>query len=497
MTYQLNINPSDTAPHVGDGLRPGTDLCNGQYQIEKYINSGGFGITYLARDSLGRKVVIKECFPNAICCRSGEDVRLRSRSYDIDFSRAVDLFQKEARALAQLQHPNIVGVHQIFEANGTAYMALDFVEGTDLFDLLDQNPHALGPEAIHELALLLLQALSYVHDNGILHRDISPDNILLDSSGIPVLIDFGAARQTATQASRILSRVHTVKDGYSPQEFYIAGSPQSPSSDLYALAATFVHLITGFPPPNSSLRLSAVAEQKQDPYQPLSGRYPQHDKRLLATIDQCLCLFARDRLQSAEDWLAELTGRPASHADLHAVDPEIEIRIAELVASNHQAIAEDAARRQDTPKAARLIDKEAERLAAKREAEREYWAILNEDPADWHSEDAQDAAECNQGDAPHTPHTPHADDLEIAFAPLESGPHSAPGQSLGQSSGRSSGHPTAQSTAQEQHVLRSPHTAYPTEPESAPAPRPTRRFSLSALLPWGTRGTRQPIQSNS
>lgn len=432
MTSHRTIPPSDATEQVGDGLPPGTELCNGQYVVEAYLNSGGFGITYLARDSLGRKVVIKECFPNAICCRSGETVRLRSRSYDTDFSRAVALFQKEARALAQLQHPNIVGVHQIFEANGTAYMALDFVEGTDLFDLLDSDPEALTPEALRELAVLLLQALSYVHRNGILHRDISPDNILLDSLGTPVLIDFGAARQSATQASRILSRVHTVKDGYSPQEFYIAGSAQSRSSDLYALAATFVHLITGHPPPNSSLRLAAVAEQKPDPYQPLSGRFPGYDPHLLSTIDQCLNLFAKDRLQSADDWLDALAGQPPASACPHGqpLDPEIDLKIAELVATNRKAIAEDAALPPSAPQVAKKDDPQE----AERAAERAYWAILNEDPAQWsrQEETAPDHADLDAEDA-KTPQTER---------------------------------------------------------------RPSRRFSLAALLPWTGRGARHTIDSH-
>lgn len=453
MTYQTNIDLPDASQLFGDGLPPGTTLCNGQYVIDKYLNAGGFGITYLARDSLGRRVVIKECFPNAICCRAGEAVRLRSQTFDVDFTRAVELFQKEARALAHLQHPNIVGVHQIFEANGTAYMALDFVEGTDLFDLLDQNPDALTPEAIRELAVLLLQALSYVHLNGILHRDISPDNILLDTMGTPVLIDFGAARQSASQASRVLSRVHTVKDGYSPQEFYIAGSTQSRSSDLYALAATFVHLIEGHPPPNSSLRLAAVAEQKPDPYRALAGRYPAFDPRLLAAIDRCLSLFAKDRLQSADDWLAVLSGRKPSVIATHTMaapvpvaapvpeDPEIELKIAELVASNHQAIKADAAHR-PAPQA-HMAEPDPEEI--KREKERAYWAILNEDPADW---------------APPPEPEPEPDP--------QPEPEPAP--------------------------VIEPQVIVP--PKSAADTPQQRRFSFSALLPWTSRAPRDTLRSN-
>lgn len=388
MTEQASMERPPVPSPVGDELPPGTELCNGQYTVEKYLNCGGFGITYLARDSLGRKVVIKECFPNAICCRAGETVRLRSQSYEMDFGRAVDLFQKEAGALARLDHPNIVGVHQIFQANGTAYMALDFIKGLDLLELPARHPAVRSPAAIRELALILLKALAYVHGNGILHRDISPDNILLDMSGMPVLIDFGAARQGATQASRVLSRVYTVKDGYSPQEFYFAGSAQSASSDLYALAATFYHLIEGSAPPNSSARLAAVAEKRPDPYEPLSGRFPAYDEALLASIDRCMNLFAKDRLQSAQAWYDAIEGRVTDLPDTAApaeppaalIDTEVTRRICELVEENHKAISERGVAPPPVPRADLARQKADE---DRRAAEREYWAILNEDPATW------------------------------------------------------------------------------------------------------------------
>ena len=383
----------------GGDLPAGTVLCNGQYTIEKYLNSGGFGVTYLAQDSLERKVVIKECFPNALCCRSGCNIRLRSRAFEEDFDRVVELFQKEARALARLQHPNIVGVHQIFEANNTAYMALDFITGMDLCDIMDRHPSYLSPDVIKSLVVSLLKALIYVHTNGILHRDISPDNILVDTNGVPVLIDFGASRQGVTRSSRVLSRVHTVKDGYSPQEFYFEGTAQSQSSDLYALAATIVHLITGSPPPNSSVRLAAVSENRPDPYERLAGRFPAYNAEFIDCVDTCMNLFAKDRLQTAEEWLQALNGEPvASMPGIMpvSVDAGIERKISDLVASNRKALAEDAARQADTPVEAEVPD---DREAARRAAEREYWAILNEDP----QELARDAERARQGSAEPKP----------------------------------------------------------------------------------------------
>ncbi|MDU8943346.1 serine/threonine-protein kinase [Ovoidimarina sediminis] len=297
---EANAGPEEV---YGDELPKGTELLRGQYKIARFLNSGGFGITYLARDSLDRIVVIKECFPSAMCCRQGQSVRVRSKDHSKEFESIVRLFGQEARALAKLDHPNIVGVHQVFEDNHTAYMALDFVRGRDLLDIIDEEPERLNPDRIRSMLRKILEAVEYIHDRGILHRDISPDNILLDQNDEPVLIDFGAAREEATRKSRVLSSHHTVKDGYSPQEFYVAGSTQTVASDLYALGATFYHLIAGDPPPVSQTRLAAVAANKKDPYVPLSTLSKDYDSYFLSAIDRALEIFPDDRIQSAREWL--------------------------------------------------------------------------------------------------------------------------------------------------------------------------------------------------
>lgn len=286
-----------------DDLKPGTRLLGGHYTIEGFLNSGGFGITYLAKDSLDRTVVIKECFPNALCRRSTSLVRARSRKHQGDFRGFVDSFLAEAKSLARLVHPNIVGVHQVFEDNDTAYMAIDYIDGRDLHDILDSTDHAFTPDQIVAMLKRMLSAVEFIHQVGILHRDISPDNVLVDRSGNPILIDFGAASEQVARATRVLTGRRVIKEGYSPQEFYLTGAEQSPASDLYSLGATFYHVITGQPPPESQRRLARVAEGEADPYQPLAGRFDGYPPGFLEAIDKAVRVMPKDRIQSAGDWL--------------------------------------------------------------------------------------------------------------------------------------------------------------------------------------------------
>lgn len=300
----LDAEPYEVGPDVfADDLKQGTTLLGGHYTILGFLNSGGFGITYLAKDALDRTVVIKECFPNALCRRSTTIVRARSRKHQADLQNFVQRFIDEARSLAMLVHPNIVGVHQVFEDNDTAYMAIDYIAGKDLLDVLDSTDRAFTPAQIVEMLKKMLSAVEFIHQAGILHRDISPDNILLDGKGNPVLIDFGAASEKGIQGTRVLTGRRVVKDGYSPQEFYLTGAQQSPASDIYALGATFYHVITGKAPPESQRRLAKVAEGGTDPYEPLDGRFEGYPPRFLASIDKALRVLSKDRIPSAADWL--------------------------------------------------------------------------------------------------------------------------------------------------------------------------------------------------
>lgn len=296
--------PEDAAPEGSETLDPGTSLLGDQFTIHRPLSNGGFGITYLARDNyLGRDVVIKECYPEVFCRREGQSVRVRSTHHTEKYRTIVDMFMREARSIAKMRHPNIVGVHRIFEDNETAYMVLDLIHGRDLLSIIKQEPDRLSPTQVKEILIKVLDAVDLVHQNDLLHRDISPDNVLLDKWGNPVLIDFGAAREEASRETRAVSAVLVVKDGYSPQEFYFAGGKQGPSSDLYALGATFYHLISGEAPPNSQTRMAEYAANNPDPCEPLAGRFPEYDNDFLRAIDAAMNVLPKDRIQSARQWM--------------------------------------------------------------------------------------------------------------------------------------------------------------------------------------------------
>ncbi len=294
---------SAKAASLADEALPiGTTLLGDQFTITGFLGAGGFGISYRAKDNvLGRTIVIKECFPCDICTRKGKSAVARSNAMAELMHLTVEKFMSEARNLAKLRHPNIVGVHRAFEENETAYMALDLIEGCELYEVIKSSP-PLSPARIKSILIQLLDAIEKIHEMGILHRDISPDNILIEESGTPVLIDFGAARADAHRHTRALSAFQVVKDGYSPQEFYVDGSKQMPSSDLYSLGATFYHLLSGKIPAYSQTRLMEIAGRRSDPCEPLAGRIEGYDETFLQAIDEAMEVHPDDRLQSAAKW---------------------------------------------------------------------------------------------------------------------------------------------------------------------------------------------------
>lgn len=290
--------PDNTRPPAA--LPPGTRLD--EFELRRVLGLGGFGIVYLAFDhALQREVAIKEYMPSSLVGRqgTGTSVSLLSEVHAEPFSLGLRSFVNEARLLARFDLPGLVKVHRYWEANGTAYMAMRYCTGSNLHAVRRRMDGPPAEAWLRGLLQPLLDALERLHREGIYHRDISPDNILLQPDGQPVLLDFGAARQVLTDKSVALTAI--LKPAYAPIEQYAeAGSvKQGAWTDLYALGATLHFLLLGKAPPPSTAR--AV----DDAMQPLGSQ-----AALLAT---CTPSFLQ-----AIDWMLRPrpTDRPQSVAAL-------------------------------------------------------------------------------------------------------------------------------------------------------------------------------------
>lgn len=278
-------------------LTPGTRL--GDYRLDAVIGHGGFGITYRAFDTqLAKFVAIKEYLPIEFAVRGGDgNVVPRGARFAEDFAWGRERFLDEARALARFRHPHIVPVLRYFEANGTAYTVMEFEDGKSVGELLRQPAGRLSPEDVRRLADGLVGGLSAVHAQGFLHRDIKPSNIIIRRDGVPVLIDFGAARQAMGERTRTLTGVLTPQ--YAPIEQYALDGKQGPWSDIYAAAAVLHHAIAGQPPPDAAARVGT------DPYRPLAALHADRfEPAFLGAIDRGLAFAPNDRPQSVGEWAA-------------------------------------------------------------------------------------------------------------------------------------------------------------------------------------------------
>ena len=301
-------------------LQPGTILAN-RYLIGRVLGQGGFGITYVALDnSTKSRVALKEYMPTDFAFRDEGTVDLKLNSSEVqeDYEYGKQQFLAEAETLAEfVGNEHIIAIRDRFEANGTAYFAMEYAEGVDLKRYMEQKGGPLRIYEANRILLPIMEALQWVHSKGIVHRDISPDNIMIRSDGKAKLIDFGAARYSTGEKSKSLDVV--LKHGFAPMEQYNRRGRQGSFTDVYAMAATYYYAITGKVPPD------AIERIEDDTIQPPSAYGVRIRKETEEVLLKALSVSSKNRYQTmAEFYTALLSSMP------RPFDPDTGIR--EIVA---------------------------------------------------------------------------------------------------------------------------------------------------------------------
>ncbi len=291
--------------NLSDELSPGQRLL--WYRIDNVIGRGAFGITYLAEDiNLHRAVAIKEFFPKQYCGRASDAVTVQPLSEESasQFKWALDRFMSEARTLAKLEHPNIIRVNNVFAKNGTAYMVMNYEDGVSFASLLKQEG-TISEARLTRLVAPLLNGLEKIHDSGFIHRDIKPANIYIRKDGMPVLIDFGSARQSIQEHDESLTGM--VSPGYAPIEQYTKnGGQQGPWTDIYGLAATLYRAVTGKALPAAVDRSEAISRGYNDNIDTLFDNIRhQYSAQFLNAIKHGLAFRGHERPQTIGAWRSE------------------------------------------------------------------------------------------------------------------------------------------------------------------------------------------------
>ncbi len=275
-------------------LPPGTGLHEGHYIVGKVLGHGGFGITYIGYDTqLERKLAVKEYFPSGVAMRAGQGLQVIAFTgqSEKDYEYGLERYLEEARLVARFNnHPHILAVLNFFRENGTAYIVMEYLEGRTLDQYLEQMGGRLSFEEAVPLLTPVMKALEEVHEAGILHRDVSPDNIHIGANRQIKLLDFGAARVALGERSRNLSVI--LKEGYAPPEQYRSKGNQGPWTDVYAMAATLYRTVTGFLPP------PALDRMTEDELKPLSHSGVPVSELLDGVMGKALAFNAQDRYQT-------------------------------------------------------------------------------------------------------------------------------------------------------------------------------------------------------
>lgn len=260
------------------------------YRIVRKIGGGGFSVVYLAYDADNKQVIIKEYLPTGLADRDANfSVSPNSEDNARLFKYGMRLFFEEGRALTGINHPNIVKVENFFRANETVYLVMKYEQGRTLQDHIRAHPGEITEGLIRRVFAALLNGLRDVHAHKLLHLDIKPGNIYIRTDGSPVLIDFGATRQSFNKEHQKILTMYT--PGFAAPEQYQQGSDHlGPWTDIYGIGASMYACLSGAAPPAADVRL--IQDKLVPAVTAWRGKY---SRRLLQTIDVCLRLDTKER----------------------------------------------------------------------------------------------------------------------------------------------------------------------------------------------------------
>lgn len=288
-------------------LPSGSPLKQGRYSIDRVLGEGGFGITYLGTYTQNNApVAVKELWPEK-ATRQGTNITWPPSISPAQRQQQIKKFQLEASYLQQCDHEHIVKVYEWFEENGTAYMVMEFVQGKGLDKLLKESK-ILAEDQVKKYAREVAEALQVVHARNLLHRDIKPDNVILNRENSIVLIDFGAAREFIAGQTGDMTAVLT--PGYAPLEQYSPKGKRFPATDIYALCASMYELLTGQPPIEATERVQSLAKKNaSDPLIPLRQLRPELSEAIERVVLTGMEIRVEERFQSAAELIDALDGR--------------------------------------------------------------------------------------------------------------------------------------------------------------------------------------------
>jgi WD40 repeat protein len=298
------------SPATGNALPVDYEL--GEYSIQTVLGVGGFGMTYLAHDTrLKSQVAIKEYFPQAYSKRTvtGQiEPHASIKGAEENYQWGLNEFLKEAQVLARFKHAHIVRVLRFLETNGTAYMVMEYEAGESLLAYLNRHGGYLPEQMLLNIFIPVLNGLQAVHDAGLLHLDIKPDNIYLRASGQPLLIDFGSSRQAREDGAA--NQKVALSRGYAAPEQYPGHGQRGPWSDVYGMGATLYRCVTAREPTDAIERQRIFAKNRVDPIVPAANMdRPKYAANIRASVDAALRLNAEERPRSARALQNGLMGK--------------------------------------------------------------------------------------------------------------------------------------------------------------------------------------------